>query len=110
MRLCQTVIMTTPDAEIDSRQLRHQKRARRARWVGRLLIPVLGLLVSASLWSDPTISKELARGLEVISQITASQDDPEIAAVPAETITPAGASLPVVSQLPQSRVKVNRLP
>ncbi|MEP2028487.1 MAG: hypothetical protein ABJI96_07250 [Paracoccaceae bacterium] len=98
--------MTSADQDIDVRERKHQARARRARFVGRLLIPVMGLLISASLWSDPRIAAELERGLLVVSQLTGSDDDahPETAPIVDKN------NLPSVSQLPKSRIKVNRLP
>lgn len=102
--------MTHTETDGEIRQSRHQIRARRARWAGRLLIPVLGLLVSASLWSDPKIANELKRGLAVIAHLTSSGQDTETADSANYVPTKKAQQLPSVSQLPQSRVKVNRLP
>ena len=99
--------MSSADQEFDLRERKHQARARRARFVGRLLIPVMGLLISASLWSDPRIAAELERGLMVVAQLTGSNADDE-KAQPAPVVDKN--NLPSVSQLPKSRIKVNRLP
>jgi len=102
--------MTTPDNQIELRQKRHQKRARRARWAGRLLIPVFGLLISAALWSDPDISKQLERGLSVMAEMTGSNPDEDMMSDFAPTPASQDAASPTVRSLPKSRVKVNRFP
>jgi hypothetical protein len=98
--------MSSTDQDIDLRERKHQIRARRARWIGRLLIPVMGLLISASLWSDPRIAAELERGLMIFSEMTSSKGDDQAQPAPSAD----GSSLPSVSQLPKSRIKVNRYP
>jgi hypothetical protein len=98
--------MTQTPTEQDRRQNRHQIRARRARWAGRLLIPVLGLLISASLWSDPDVAKQLERGLEVVAGMTGPENPDDLL----DDRAPEPKAKPVVTQLPKSRVKVNRYP
>jgi len=102
--------MTTSEHQVELRQMRHQKRARRARWAGRLLIPVFGLLVSAALWTDPDVSKQLERGLSVVTELTGTNPDEDMMSDFAPGSEPRDSALPTVRQLPQSRVKVNRYP
>ena len=106
MAMVHSRCMTSADQDIDVRERKHQTRARRARFVGRLLIPVMGLLISASLWSDPRIAAELERGLAMFATLTGTNDDVQAEAAPVV----GKNNLPSVSQLPKSRVKVNRLP
>lgn len=103
--------MTSVEQDIELRARKHHIRARRARWIGRLLIPVMFMLISASLWSDPRISAQLERGLSIVTAIINPGTENQAAE---DQDAPAAKvdrnNLPAVSQLPTSKIKVNRHP
>lgn len=103
--------MTSNTQDIDQRERKHQIRARRARWIGRLLIPVMFMLISASLWSDPRISAQLERGLSIVTaMIDPGAENPTAENQDAPAFKVDRNNLPTVSQLPTSKIKVNRHP
>jgi hypothetical protein len=112
--------MSNPAVTRSRRQSAYLDRSKSARILGKLLIPVLMLAISASAWTDPVMKEKLDRGLaevtpmveavmdgEPVQQVLASKfGGPQAGAAPeSDDVEVANATVP---GLPHSAVPVNR--
>jgi len=94
------------------RQAAYLNRSRRARFWGRVLVPVTLMTVSAALWSDPLIKPRLETGLQ--TAIPMAQTWIENFGKPPQEIADAGAAAEAAADdgvpdvLPTSKTPVNR--
>ena len=110
--------MSNPALISTRRQSAYLDRSKSARLLGKLLIPVLMLAISASAWTDPVMKEKLDRGLaEVTPMIEAVMDGTPVQDVLSSRFggtqaAPAAPNVEVAdveaTGMPASTVPVNR--
>lgn len=106
----------------ETREIAYGRRARKARFTARLLLPALFLSMTTSAWNDPYLGAKLDKGLNEIRPVAAAffagtslrtaleanADDADLTEEAGEVPQEEQSTVAARMQLPKSTVAINR--